>query len=46
VLVFDLFFIPSIPYNVTYMIFFVTTWTIYFVLGALIGWIIGKRQNK
>ena len=43
VLVFDLFFRPSIPYNVTYTIFITTTLMEYFVLGSAIGWIFGKK---
>jgi hypothetical protein len=45
VLIFDLFLVPSIPYNVTYMIFFTTTLAMYFVLGSVIGRIIGKRKS-
>ncbi len=45
ILVFDLFFTPSIPYNITYTIFFLTTLAMYFVFGLTIGWIIGKKQN-
>jgi len=44
--IFNVFFKPSIPYNVTYIIFFVATLVIYFIIGSIMGWIIAKRKSK
>ena len=46
VLVFDLFLTPNIPYNVTYTIFFSSVLAMYFVFGAVIGWIVGRTLQS
>jgi len=46
VLIFDLFLVPSVPYNVTYAIFFSSTLVMYFFIGSVLGWIIGKRKTN
>ena len=45
VLIFYIFLIPSVPYNVTYIIFFTSTLAMYFILGSVMGWIIGKIKS-
>lgn len=44
--IFDVLLNPSIPYNITYIIFFVSTLVIYFIIGSIIGWIVGKRKRS
>ena len=45
--IFNLFFKPSIPYNITYIIFFVSTLAIYFIVGSVIGRVYYKiKRNK
>jgi len=35
---------PSIPYNITYLIFFLASCTTYFIIGSLFGWLITKKK--
>jgi len=45
--IFNLFLRPSIPYNITYIIFFLSTLAIYFIVGSVIGWVYYKiKRNK
>ena len=43
--VFNALFRPSIPYTVTYLIFFLASCALYFIIGAAIGWIVGKSKK-
>ena len=44
--IFNLFFKPSIPYNITYIIFFTSTLAMYFIIGSVIGWIYVKIKRS
>jgi VIT1/CCC1 family predicted Fe2+/Mn2+ transporter len=44
--IFNAFFKSSIPYNITYIIFVVAILVMYFIVGSVIGWIVGKRKTK
>ena len=41
---FNALFSPSIPYNITYLIFFLASCTMYFIIGALFGWLMIKKK--
>ena len=42
--VFNAFLSPSIPYNVTYIIFFLASCTMYFIIGSIFGWLMVKKK--
>ncbi len=44
--IFNAFFKPSISYNITYIIFFISTLAMYFIIGSVIGWFYNKFKKR